>query len=498
MSSTAATPADRLARNTAYNGLAQFLPQLVGLVTIPFLLSALGLAAYGVWALVNTIVVVFVALDGGISVSAQRFYALYAAQREEDRAARLTVSALVLFIGLTAVLLLVGGPFASVVLAIADMPSQVAGDADFLLRRLGIVVGLLLVGNLLLGYLRAHNRFALIALATALSQGALGLVLWLHRDSLTLATMFLVLMAQLGTYVTVLALGARRHLLALRPRLVGREQWQQFWAFASRSLVGNVSGLALLQTGPLFVAAFSPIEHVGFLGVANQLASAVRSFPMFTLPPILTVVTRTFGSAGEAAAVRRASEFNRWWVPVVLGYAAVSSAGMWFVTRGFAGALPVAQAAAVLLTVGFAANLVTGVSTACLNAVGRPGVAARYSAVSVIATVVVTGPAAIFGGAVGAAAAVLVVQLGALAYFLRLLRAALPEFDRGGSSVHPGAAVAAAAATVAASWPTLGLTPRTPWALVASLAAVGLGFLGYAVLGRRWLGQLRGLLRGAS
>lgn len=223
MSGTAAAPGDRLARHTAYNGVAQFLPQLVGLVTIPFLLGSLGVAAYGVWALINTLVVVFVSLDGGVSVSAQRFFALYAAQRADDRAVRLTMSALALFLGLTAALVLLGGPFAQLVLAVTDLPVEVVAGAEFLLRRLGFIVGLLLTSNVLLGYLRAHNRFALIAVATALSQGALCLVLWLHRDALTLETMFYVLLAQLGTYAAVMAVGASRLLRSMRGRFAGRE-----------------------------------------------------------------------------------------------------------------------------------------------------------------------------------------------------------------------------------------------------------------------------------
>ncbi len=492
MSSAAEASADRLARHTAYNGFAQFLPQLVGLVTIPFLLGALGVGAYGVWALVNTLVVVFVSLDGGISVSAQRFYALYAAQRTDDLAVRLTTSAGVFFLGLTGVLVLLGGPFAQLVLAVTDLPAEVVTAADFLLRRLGVVVGLLLTGNLLLGYLRAHNRFALIALATGASQAALCLVLWLHRDALTLLVMFEVLVAQLGTYAAVLAIGAGRHLLSIRAKLASRAQLREFWAYASRALIVNASGLALLQTGPLFVAALAPIEQVGYLGVANQLASAVRSFPMFALPPVLTVITRTFGSAGVGAAVDRASSLNRVWVPAIVGYASVAAAGMWFVTRGFAGALPVAQAAAVILTIGNSCNLVTGVSTACTNAIGRPGLGARYGAVMAIATVIVTGPAAFLGGAVGAALAVLTVQAGSLAYFLRLLRGEVPELDRG-SSLHLPTAAAAAAVTGVVAWASFSWGPRTPVALVVSLAAVGTGFLVYAALSRRWLGELRGL-----
>ena len=491
MSGTAAAPGDRLARHTAYNGVAQFLPQLVGLVTIPFLLGSLGVAAYGVWALINTLVVVFVSLDGGVSVSAQRFFALYAAQRADDRAVRLTMSALALFLGLTAALVLLGGPFAQLVLAVTDLPVEVVAGAEFLLRRLGFIVGLLLTSNVLLGYLRAHNRFALIAVATALSQGALCLVLWLHRDALTLETMFYVLLAQLGTYAAVMAVGASRLLRSMRGRFAGREQLREFWAYASRSIVVNVSGLALLQAGPLFVAAVAPIEQVGYLAVATQLASAVRSFPMFALPPMLTIITQTYGSAGADAAVRKASSFNRVWVPIIVAYASVTAMGMWFVARGFAGALPIAQAAAVILTVGNCFNLVTGVSTACGNAIGRPGLAARYSAVSATATVIVTGPAAFAGGAVGAAVAVCLVQAGALIYFLRLLRLEVPDLDRGGSVMHLPSAVAAAAVAGAGGWVSLSWGARSPASLLVALAAVGLGFLAYAALNWRWLGPLR-------
>ena len=74
-------------------------------------------------------------------------------------------------------LVLLGGPFAQLVLAVTDLPVEVVAGAEFLLRRLGFIVGLLLTSNVLLGYLRAHNRFALIAVATALSQGALCLSL---------------------------------------------------------------------------------------------------------------------------------------------------------------------------------------------------------------------------------------------------------------------------------------------------------------------------------
>nr|MBP8837297.1 polysaccharide biosynthesis C-terminal domain-containing protein [Dermatophilaceae bacterium] len=127
----------------------------------------------------------------------------------------------------------------------------------------------------------------------------------------------------------------------------------------------------------------------------------------------------------------------------------------------------------------------------CGNAIGRPGLAARYSAVSATATVIVTGPAAFVGGAVGAAVAVCLVQAGALIYFLRLLRLEVPDLDRGGSVMHLPSAVAAAAVAGAGGWVSLSWGARSPASLLVALAAVGLGFLAYAALNWRWLGPLR-------
>ncbi len=78
--------------DTLWNGAAQLVPQLMSLATIPILLNRLGVAGFGVWALVNTVIVVAVSLDGGLSLSAQRYYALYLSKSDHRAIAGLTTT----------------------------------------------------------------------------------------------------------------------------------------------------------------------------------------------------------------------------------------------------------------------------------------------------------------------------------------------------------------------------------------------------------------------
>lgn len=484
--------ADPLFRSSAFAGIAVFVPQLVGLVTIPVLIDRLGDSAYGVWALVGTFIVVFMTLDGGISASAQRFYALYTATGRTDLARRLTttlVSAVTLFAGLV----WAAGPWiARTILAISHVPQRYHADSILLFRNLGVFVGLLLLANVFMGYLRAQGHFGRVALAMIASQTAfVGGIVWFGAE-LALADMLVVALVQLGTLTLCLALGMWRHLLAGRPRFADRDQTREFFAYANRSLVTNLSSLAILQAGPFFVAVAAPIAEVGQFSVAAMLASAIRSLPMFVVTPLLNNLTHGFAEGGRERVVRLGSRFNAVWTPVCVGLIVVAAATMWFVVRGYTGQLSVTAPAAILLTLAYGFNLSTGVSTASCRAAGLPGVEARYSLALTIGILAATIPAAHVGGAIGVAVANLVVQGLAVLYFSRILTAAMPGLSLGWSHVRWVTVVAAGLLGAAAAAPSLALDPSMTWTLVAAAAGTALGWLGYAALNRGVVRGIRG------
>lgn len=464
-----------LLRQSGLSGVAQFLPQLVGLVTIPYILGRLGFAAYGVWTLVQSVVVVLVSLDGGISGSAQRFYALYAADGRRDLAPRLTATVGMAALGGGALLWLLGPWLAQALVALTNVPANLVDDAIFLFSRVGVLVAALLLANVVMGQLRADGSFGRVLVATVLSQAAMVGALVHLGDALDLRSMFSVLLAQTGVLLLALLAADAAELRQLRFALATRAQLHEFWQFASRSLVMNASSLAILQAGPVVVSMVASIEQVGYLGIAGQLASAVRSLPLFVMAPALTAVTAAFGSGGRAAAAPLANRLNRVWFPLVTGYSLVAAAAMWFVVRGFAGDAPVAGYAAVLLTIGHGLNVATGVASVYCRSVGRPGIEARYGIALCIGVLAATPVGAWLGGAVGAAAATMLAQAVAAAYLAMVLRRDLPELELPLRGALTWRWVAAAVLAAGVALLSLALPPHhvTTLAVAAAGAAVG-------------------------
>jgi len=424
-------------KDIAWNGASSLIPQLVALATVPFLLSHLGVKGYGVWALVYTVMMFAVNLDGGISSSAQRFYALYLVRGEAGLAVRFTTTLLTLIAFGTALMYALGPIIAQAVLAFANVPAELQRDARLLLTNIGLLIGLMLSSNILVGYLRAANRFRAIAVCTLVAQIGYVIAIVLLAEQLTVARMLTIALVQMGIMNALLIANCATHLARVRFRFLPRTDVKELCSYAWRAQIMNASGLVILQTDSLFVAAFLPIEQLGYLAIASQVASGFRSLPMFALAPLLSRVTHVFGKEGFDRATQFASSRNRIWVNLIATYATISVATIGFGVRAWAGDYPAAEVAVVILTLGNALNLLTGVATAYCRAIGRPGIEAKYGLVLVIGNLVLSGPCTYFGGLMGAVWSTAAVQLVGVIFFHRLLRRTVPTFARGLGQVRP-------------------------------------------------------------
>lgn len=424
-------------RNIAWNGVNSLGPQLIALATVPILLNYLGVKGYGVWALAYTVMMFAVNLDGGISSSAQRFYAQYLARNETKLAAKFTTTVLTFVVFVTALLYALGPAISRAVLAFANMPAELQPDAIVLLTNIGLLIGLLLCSNILVGYLRAANRFLAIAVSTMVAQLGYVIAIVGIAEHLTVARMLTITLIQLGLMNALLAINCASHLAQLRFRFLTWIDVKNLYSYAWRAQIMNASALVILQTDSLFVAAFLPIEQLGYLAIANQAASGIRSLPTFALSPLLSRVTEVFGQKGFGSATRFASSSNRTWVTLISTYSVITLATIGFAVRAWAGNYPEAEAAAVILTLGNACNLLTGVATVYCRSIGRPGIEARYGLVLVIGNLALSGPSTYYGGLRGAVWSTAAVQLIGIIYFHRVLERFVPSFDQGLGHIRP-------------------------------------------------------------
>jgi O-antigen/teichoic acid export membrane protein len=174
------------------------------------------------------------------------------------------------------------------------------------------------------------------------------------------------------------------------------------------------------------IAAFLPVRYVGLYQIGMQVASAVRSLPLYAFAPLLTRLTTLFRREGRDATRAEFERLERQWLLGVSGYGLVGIAAVgpavaiWLGDRYTLGGV----VAAVLLA-GYSVHVaLTGMRTCYVRAVGRPGLETRCSTVWTAVNLVLTIPLVLLAGVVGVVAATAVAGMIASVYFVALCRRA--------------------------------------------------------------------------
>ena len=176
-----------------------------------------------------------------------------------------------------------------------------------------------------------------------------------------------------------------------------------------------------METDPLVVAAALPIRYVGVYALGSRLSAAARALPLNALGPLLTHLARR--TADEAHSVDALASAQHAWVKALGGYVVAATFALtpamaaWLGPRYWVSGL-----VAAILFAGMGVNLLTGVMTIYLRAVGRPDIEARYGWATTLTNVVLTVPGVLVGGVLGVASATGIAQVVGSLYLIRLVR----------------------------------------------------------------------------
>src|SRR5918996_4919381 len=384
-----------LVSRVGFNGLAQMAPVIVVLAITPLLLDRLGLDRFGIWSVALVVLSTLRLLDGGIAASMMRFYAIHAAEDERVDAGRLLVGSLLFLTLVGAVLTAVVLPLAPAIADILDIPAGLEGEATVVLRWVPGLAALALMGESTSGLLIGHSRFRALSATMWTSAGAFALAVFVlvqpgaHLEALMVATA-----VRFGTLVAANVLFGARHVSIQWPPLPSAAAAKEIGRYSSWMQLSAATGFANVQLDGLIIAAFLPVRYVGLYQIGMQVASAVRTVPLFAFPPLLTRLTTTFRRRGRDETAAAFGRLERRWLPAVLGYGVVAIAAVGFAVPVWLGdRYVVAGAVAAVLLAGYTVHVgLTGMRTCYVRAVGRPGLETRCSTMWTGINVVLTVP----------------------------------------------------------------------------------------------------------
>lgn len=269
-----------LARNVLANWIVLVADVAVAFFLTPFIVTSLGLGAYGTWSLLNSIIGYMGLVDLGIRGSVGRFLNAYLARDEQPRANEIVSTSLAFLAAGSAFALLVAFGLAFNFSAVfPKTPTELLDSLPFVLPLMALGLWLALWGSVYSTVLTAFDRFDLVNAAAlgGLAVRAVGTVYVLRAghglSGLVVVTVGATLLT--GAAYSVLA---RRFQPGARFswRLVSSARLSEMWRFGLVSFANRSANTLAVQAAPVLAMAFIGPAAVGIWGVCMQLIQSCR------------------------------------------------------------------------------------------------------------------------------------------------------------------------------------------------------------------------------
>lgn len=384
------------------NTLAQSAPTFVNFglsfILAPIMLSRLGLAQFGVWAVTGALAQYARLFDFGVTRSLARFVALFDAQGDRRGIEESLAVGVLAVVALGSVIVVAG------VLA-APVLSDALGvlDADemrvVLLSSVGILICALLVDviNAVPVGLRQMGPPNVAATLGGVVNFIASVVVLTQSTKLTsYAVVNLGAAAVAVVFAVVALLTIWRGPYLSRPN---RRRAREIMSFGLKSQAITAAELVNVQTDKVIIAAMLGPKTAGAYEIANRVVQGVLAFGTITLSAMIPTATAEIVERGKRVIEEFYARYTRTSLAIALPMFGALCVSCPFLLVAWLGERPPeTDQIVILLAVAFSASLTTGVAMTLVMADGDPGLVAQTAMLVVVLNVTSTlAVAPIFG-----------------------------------------------------------------------------------------------------
>jgi O-antigen/teichoic acid export membrane protein len=300
-------PSKLIARNVAGRYAALIVDTVIGLALLPFNVSHLGAAAYGVWLLASSVTVHFSVLDLGFGGAFVRFVARYRARRDARALNEIASTLFFVYAGAGVLAYLVAAGVAFNLGAMFRITTDQAEVGRSLLLIIGVQVALnfpfSVFGGVVNGFQR-YNVNAGVAVASSIAVAAANIAVLSAGYGLVplvLATTSI----RIATYFAYWQ-NARRIYPALRvtPTLFKPERLRELMGFSVYSLLIDIGYRLNYQVDQLVIGTFLGVTPIAVWAPASRIVTAMQQLTNQLNAVLFPVVV-------DSDAVARADRLRR-------------------------------------------------------------------------------------------------------------------------------------------------------------------------------------------
>jgi O-antigen/teichoic acid export membrane protein len=246
---------------------------LVGIFLSPFILHRLGTTAYGAWILVFSVTGYYGLFDLGIRSSIIRYVSTYTAVNDIEAVSRLINTALAVYTGIGAAVIVATLLLSGFLGVLFRMPSDFLPTARLLFLMVGTAVALGFPAGVFSGILEGLNRFYFVNvtnLSTTLLR-ALLIVLALHSGHGLLVVAFITVALPLLGAVVRAVIALRVLPLHFGWKYVDRSAFREIARYSGVSFILMVAYKLRFKTDEVVVSTLLSVSAVTFFSIGDRL-----------------------------------------------------------------------------------------------------------------------------------------------------------------------------------------------------------------------------------
>jgi O-antigen/teichoic acid export membrane protein len=272
-------PSKLIARNVAGRYAALLVDTVIGLVLLPFNVSHLGAAAYGIWLLASSVTIHFSVLDLGFGGAFVRFVARYRARRDARGLNEIASTLFFVYAGAGVLAYLIAAVVAFNLGDLFRITPEQAEVGRWLLLIIGVQVALNFPCSVFGGVVNGFQRYNVnsgVSIASSIAVAVVNVAILTAGYGL-IPLVLATTSVRIATYL-VYWRNAHRIYPALRlsPSLFRRDRLRELMGFSVYSLMIDVGYRLNYQVDQLVIATFLGVTPVAIWAPASRIVTATQ------------------------------------------------------------------------------------------------------------------------------------------------------------------------------------------------------------------------------
>ncbi len=292
----------KIGRNSIYNLFRRIVAFPIGIIMPPIVIKYIGIEGYGVWVLVQYLIVYTSVMDMGLSPAITKYTAEYEAREEHFKIVQIFNTLFVVYVFLCFILFVVVFFCSGLIIDFFVKPINIPKETvSFVLITSALVFCCNMVFSAYTSFLNGLQRMDItnkIGSISSISNCILSIVFLCFGGGIKSLAVAGGITSIITSILYMRSCKKVAPYLTFSPLLFNLKTIKEIWGFSSYGALGNMLAIAQFQSDKLIISYFLGVKSLAFYDVANRLVFFAFGLCGSLFTPIMPAISHAHTKYG--------------------------------------------------------------------------------------------------------------------------------------------------------------------------------------------------------